>query len=369
MLAKTLNHNPADHDTAYGIFDTVAELIHEIRNGQIVIVHDQSADRGFLVGAAQMASPTMINFMAHHGRGLICLALTRQRIDELALPMMNDGAAQRDGRAFTVSIEARHGVTTGISAADRARTIATAVYTTDASVEIVTPGHVFPLRASDGGVLARAGHVEAATDLPRLAGMNPSGVICGIINDKGEDAGLNDLMILARHLDLKIGNIQDMVVFRQKQDRFVHCSANSSFESSHAGEWRIKIFTSEIDPSETIVLQKGEVGLGRGVPLELRACSPLTGLFPDAGGDDSLSRTMDRIGEHGSGIVILTPETASGSLMKALRKQRTENRLYQHDFGKIAQILTELDVQSTKLLNHCDLTAAKLRSAGVSVVI
>ena len=370
MLAQSHTYHCENYGAAAGPYRPINELIEEMQNGRVVILHDETANQGFLLGAAQMASPTMINFMAHHGRGVICLALTPQRLDELALPLMADTGLQRGRHAFTVSIEARNGVTTGISAADRAKTIATAIYSPDPSVDIVTPGHVFPLQASDGGVLARAGHAEAAIDLPRLAGLNPSGVICGVINDHGDDAQLDDLLTLARQLDLKIGSIQDMVIFRQKQDRFVHCTARTSFESSHGGEWNIKVFTSEIDQSETVVLQKGEVGLESGVWLELQAFSLFAGMLGEAGaGDHGLSRTMSKLSGHDTAIIILTLDAASNSLAKSLRQNPVGNRLHEHNLGNTAQILTELDVQSIRLLSRCDLTAARLRSLGVTVTV
>lgn len=367
MLMQAHKYNHYEYSEDSNPYSSIPELIEEIKNGRIVVIHDETTGYGFLLGAAQMATPAMINFMACHGRGVICLALTQQRISELALPLMADTPVQQDRQAYAVSIEARHGVTTGISAADRARTIATAIYTSDASVEIVTPGHVFPLRASDGGVLARAGHAEAAIDLPRLAGMNPSGVICGVINDEGDNARLDDLMVLAHELDLKIGSIQDMILFRQEQDRFIHCSAETSFESDQSGTWTVKIFTSDIDQSETVMLQKGEVGFGRDIPLDLRPFSLLAGLFAGAGGDNSLLHAMNKISEHGAGIIILTVNSAPGTLANDLRQQAVGERLHQHNFGNTAQILAELDVRSVRLVLPCDITAAKLRQHSIIV--
>lgn len=364
MLAETLDFEAGDYDTAFQRFSPVEDLFDELRNGRMVIIYDDGTDRGFLLGAAQMATPGMINGMAREGKGVICLALTRQRIEELGLPMMAGAPDVPHDHAFTVSIEARNGVSTGISAADRAKTIATAIYTTDPAKEIVTPGHIFPLRAADGGLLERIGQVEAATDLARLAGMNPSGVICSIINDAGEDADLGDLAQLARRLDIQIGSIQDIVVFRQKQDRFMTCTTAMTFESRHGGQWWLKIFTSALDKSKTIVLQIGGIDHRGAVPLELRAFSPLVSLIAEAGGNNDLAHTMDAISAHGAGIIIFSQEAGDPTSVQRL----VGNPLLTHEAGKIAQILTDLDVESVTLLSHCDLMTARLKAVGVSVV-
>lgn len=369
MLAKALYFDADSDETALPRFSPVEDLLDELRNGRMVIVYDNGANRGFLLGAAQMATPAMINAMARHGKGVICLALTRQRIEELGLPMMTGTPDQHDGHAFTVSIEARHGVSTGISVADRAKTIATAIYATDPSLEIVTPGHIFPLRAADGGVLGRIGQVEAATDLARLAGMNPSGVICSIINDAGEDADLSDLARLACRLDLKLGCIKDLFVFRQKQDSYIDCSTVTAFESRHGGTWQMKIVTSDLDKSETIVLQKGKADALRAVPLVLRPASPLTSLIAEAGGENDLARAMEAISARGAGVIIIASASRSAANTPASFMHPAKNGPHAHDFSKIAQILAALDVEAVQLLDRCNVTAARLKSVGVTVLI
>ncbi|WP_375392941.1 3,4-dihydroxy-2-butanone-4-phosphate synthase, partial [uncultured Sphingomonas sp.] len=205
------------------------EIIDEARNGRMFILVDDEdrENEGDLVIPAQMATPEKINFMAKHGRGLVCLALTKRRVTELGLELMSRNNGTRYETAFTTSIEARDGVTTGISAADRARTVAVAIDAGKGRDEIVTPGHVFPLVARDGGVLVRTGHTEAAVDVARLAGLNPSGVICEIMNEDGTMARLDDLVAFAQHHALKIGTIRDLIAYRRRHDHLVEKRAEA----------------------------------------------------------------------------------------------------------------------------------------------
>jgi 3,4-dihydroxy 2-butanone 4-phosphate synthase / GTP cyclohydrolase II len=217
----------------------IEEIIDEARNGRMFILVDDEdrENEGDLIIPAQMATPDKINFMATHGRGLICLALTRERCEQLELkPMVSDNRTSM-GTAFTVSIEAREGITTGISAADRARTVSVAIDGTKGKNDIVSPGHVFPLQARDGGVLVRTGHTEAAVDISRLAGLNPSGVICEVMRDDGEMARLDNLITFARLHDLKIGTIRDLIAYRRKHDRMVEKSSEMPFKSRWGGDW------------------------------------------------------------------------------------------------------------------------------------
>jgi len=217
---------------------SIEEIIDEARNGRMfVLVDDEDRENeGDLVIPAQMATPAAINFMATHGRGLICLTLTGERCEQLGLELMSRHNGTRHETAFTVSIEAREGVTTGISAADRARTVSVAIDGTKSKADIVTPGHVFPLRAKDGGVLVRTGHTEAAVDISRLAGLNPSGVICEIMRDDGTMARMDDLVTFARMHDLKIGTIRDLIAYRRKHDRMVEKRNELAFTSKWGGD-------------------------------------------------------------------------------------------------------------------------------------
>ncbi|MEQ8826950.1 MAG: 3,4-dihydroxy-2-butanone-4-phosphate synthase, partial [Parvibaculum sp.] len=239
----------------------IEEIIDEAKNGRMYILVDDEdrENEGDLIIPAQMATPQAINFMATHGRGLICLALDRARVDTLGLEPMSRNNKESMQTAFTISIEAKEGVTTGISAADRARTISVAIDATKGAGDIVTPGHVFPLAARDGGTLVRAGHTEAAVDISRLAGLNPSGVICEIMNEDGTMARMDDLVTFARKHDLKIGTIRDLIAYRMRNDHLVERSGESSFESDYGGHWRMITYRDRVEGNEAYVLQKGHV--------------------------------------------------------------------------------------------------------------
>ncbi len=221
----------------HGFLSTPEELIEEARNGRMIILVDDEdrENEGDLVIPAQMATPDAINFMARYGRGLICLAMTGERIQQLGLEPMTRANGTRHGTAFTVSIEAKEGVSTGISAADRARTVAAAIDSANGPDTIVSPGHVFPLIARDGGVLVRTGHTEAAVDIARLAGLNPSGVICEIMKDDGTMARLDDLVGFAEFHNLKLGTIRDLIAYRRRYDHLVEKRTEAEFESRWGG--------------------------------------------------------------------------------------------------------------------------------------
>ena len=237
------------------------EIINEARNGRMYILVDDEdrENEGDLIIPAQMATPSAINFMATHGRGLICLSLDRKRVEALGLQPMSRDNRESMQTAFTTSIEAKEGVTTGISAADRARTVTVAIDSSKGPDDIVTPGHVFPLAARDGGVLVRAGHTEAAVDISRLAGLNPSGVICEIMNEDGTMARLDDLISFARKHDMKIGTIRDLIEYRMRYDYLVERISESQFQSDYGGDWKLMTYRNTIDGSESYVLQKGQV--------------------------------------------------------------------------------------------------------------
>src|SRR5919112_5639539 len=226
-----------------------AELIEEAQRGRMFILVDDEAreNEGDLVIPAQFATPDAINFMARFARGLICLAMTRHRVEQLGLPLMAAANGTRHSTAFTVSIEAKEGVTTGISAADRAHTIAVAVNPEMGREHIVTPGHVFPLMARDGGTLVRAGHTEAAVDIARLAGLNPAGVICEIMNDDGTMARLPDLVTFAQHHNLKLGTIADLIAHRRRTERLVRRVEEGQIAHAIGGEWKAIVYANTIE--------------------------------------------------------------------------------------------------------------------------
>ena len=237
---RKLEQFMSDNDEA-PVLVSIEEIIDEARNGRMfVLVDDEDRENeGDLVIPAQMATPDAVNFMATHGRGLICLTMTKGRTEQLGLELMSRANGTRHETAFTVSIEAREGVTTGISAGDRARTVAVAIDAAKTRDDIVTPGHVFPLIARDGGVLVRAGHTEASVDISRIAGLNPSGVICEIMNEDGTMARMDDLVPFARRHKLKMGTIRDLIEYRRKNDHLVERVAAVPFTSDYGGQWNL----------------------------------------------------------------------------------------------------------------------------------
>ena len=258
-------------------------IINEARNGRMFILvdDDDRENEGDLVIPAQMATPDSINFMARHGRGLICLALTKERAEQLGLEPMSRTNRSRNETAFTVSIEASEGISTGISAADRARTIAVAIDSTNGPDALVSPGHVFPLVARPGGVLVRAGHTEAAVDVARLAGLNPSGVICEIMREDGTMARLDDLMDFARVHGLKIGTIRDLIAYRLKKDHLVERVAASPFVSTSGGHWQAQVFRDKSSGEEQLALVHGTLDTSRPVLVRMHSLD----LFSDVLGE------------------------------------------------------------------------------------
>ena len=260
MTVTFENPGPVEQDWADAI-SPIEEIIDDARNGRMFVLvdHEDRENEGDLVIPAQMATPDAINFMAKYGRGLICLTLPSDRIDALGLPLMATHNSSRHETAFTISIEAREGVTTGISAADRARTVSVAIDASNGAAEIATPGHVFPLRARDGGVLVRAGHTEAAVDISRLAGLNPSGVICEIMKEDGEMARLPDLVAFAQLHSLKIGTISDLIAYRRRHDNLIKLRKTETITSEFGGEWEMRIYADETQGAEHIALIKGDI--------------------------------------------------------------------------------------------------------------
>ena len=354
------------------------EIIDEARNGRMfVLVDDEDRENeGDLIIPAQMATPNAINFMAKHGRGLICLALTRQRVDQLGLDLMSRKNLTRHETAFTTSIEAREGVSTGISAADRARTVSVAIDGTKTRDDIVTPGHVFPLVARDGGVLVRAGHTEAAVDISRLAGLNPSGVICEIMNEDGSMARLGDLVRFARLHDLKIGTIRDLIAYRRKHDHLIERRAERRFTSRWGGEWQAVAFYNKATGEETLALVKGAVRPDQPTLVRMHSLS----LFPDVFAEENkrggmVERAMQIIGEQGAGVIVLinrpTTDYVSASISLGELGERTETVLpstEQRDYGGGAQILAELGVHDMVLLTNTEHSLVALEGYGLSIV-
>jgi 3,4-dihydroxy 2-butanone 4-phosphate synthase/GTP cyclohydrolase II len=361
----------------HAFLSTPEEIIDEARNGRMFILVDDEdrENEGDLVIPAQMATPDAINFMAKYGRGLICLALTKRRVDELGLDLMSRHNGTRHETAFTVSIEARDGVTTGISAADRARTIAVAIDSSKGREEIVTPGHVFPLIARDGGVLVRTGHTEAAVDVSRLAGLNPSGVICEIMNEDGTMSRLDDLVTFAQFHGLKIGTIRDLIAYRRRHDHLVEKRAEMSFASRWGGQWRAMTFFNKASGDETIALVKGRIDPDKPTLVRMHTAS----YFVDMFGEESeraglLSRSMELIAEEGAGVIVVINRPMKDSVSRFIKlrgegKGAGEPEIEElRDYGVGAQILAELGVQDMVLLTNTHHTLVALGGYGLSIV-
>jgi 3,4-dihydroxy 2-butanone 4-phosphate synthase/GTP cyclohydrolase II len=329
---------------------SVEEIIDDARNGRMFILvdHEDRENEGDLVIPAEMATPEAVNFMATHGRGLICLTLTGARIDQLGLPLMASKNSSRHETAFTVSIEAREGVETGISAKDRATTIAVAIDPSKGAQDLATPGHVFPLRARDGGVLVRAGHTEAATDISRLAGLNPSGVICEIMKDDGTMARLPDLVAFAQKHNLKIGTISDLIAYRRRHDNLVRERSVKRVHSVHGGEWLMRVFADEPQGAEHIVLTKGDLSGDLPVLARVHALNAMEDVLGIGGAHvGDLQGAMQVIASEGRGVVVLLRDTTMKMVGEGEASPQT---LRQYGLG--AQILSALGLTRITLVTN-----------------
>lgn len=350
MNQKFETPGPVERDWSDAI-SKIEEIIEDARNGKMFVLvdHEDRENEGDLVIPAQMATPDAINFMAKHGRGLICLTLPGERIDALGLPLMASHNSSRHETAFTVSIEAREGVSTGISAHDRARTVATAIDASKGATDIATPGHVFPLRARDGGVLVRAGHTEAAVDISRLAGLNPSGVICEIMKEDGEMARLPDLIAFAQLHNLKIGTISDLIAYRRRHDNLVRVRESNTIQSEFGGEWELRIYTDETQGAEHIALIKGDITTPEPVLVRMHAMDPMldvVGVGPK-GRRDEFGDAMELIAAEGRGALVLLRDVH----MKLDPSEETSpETLRQYGLG--AQILSSLGLHEIELLTN-----------------
>ena len=360
-LAKLESFLNANDETP--VLVGIEEIIDEARNGRMYILVDDEdrENEGDLIIPAQMATPSAINFMATHGRGLICLALDKARVEQLGLQPMTRNNTESMQTAFTISIEAKEGVTTGISAADRARTVSVAIDSSKGPDDIVTPGHVFPLAAPRGATPWRAGPPAAPLGISRLAGLNPSGVICEIMNEDGSMARLDDLVGFARKHGLKIGTIRDLIAYRMRHDHLVQRMDERSFESDYGGQWRLITYRNTVADTEAYVLQKGHV-----VPTEpTLARVHLISLFDDVLGATgsrkrTLQRSMSAIGEHGSGvIVILTQRLGATSELAGDEKDR--------NVGIGSQILADLGVHEMVLLSNSNPDYVALDAFGLKI--
>jgi 3,4-dihydroxy 2-butanone 4-phosphate synthase/GTP cyclohydrolase II len=349
-------------------------IINEARNGRMFILvdDDERENEGDLVIPAQMATPEAVNFMARHGRGLICLALTKDRADQLGLEPMARTNRSRNETAFTVSIEAKEGISTGISAADRARTIAVAIDSANGPDALVSPGHVFPLVARPGGVLVRAGHTEAAVDVARLAGLNASAVICEIMRDDGSMARLDDLMDFARTHALKIGTIRDLIAYRLKKDHLVERTASTLFTARSGSEWEAQVFRDKASGEEQLALVHGSLDPAKPALVRMHSLDLFGDVLGESGAKSGvLQGAMRMIEEEGAGVVVALHAAAPGSLSRSIDLRAgkpVEGGDAVRGYGIGAQILAALGIHDMILLSNTRHSPVALAGYGLAIV-
>ena len=367
---------------------SVEEAIEEIRNGRMVILVDDEdrENEGDLTMAAEKVTPETINFMAKYGRGLICLSLTSQHCDRLDLPLMVKNNTSQFQTGFTISIEAKHGVTTGISAADRATTILTAVADDAKAGDLARPGHIFPLRARDGGVMVRVGQTEGSVDLARLAGLKPAGVICEIMDEDGTMARMPSLQQFSEQHGIGIVTIADLVEYRMQAESFVHRAAATHIPTVHGGEFEMIAFENDVDKLLHIALVKGQIDPEQPVMVRVHSECMTGDIFGSLRCDcgDQLHRAMEVISREGAGVIIYLRQEGRGiglvNKLKAYELQQKQgfdtveaNRKLGfkddlRDYGIGAQMLRNIGVRKMRLLTNNPKKMVGLEGYGLSIV-
>ena len=351
---------------------TTEELIAEAKAGRMFILVDDEdrENEGDLIIPAQFATPRALAFMMRNARGLICLSLPPERVEKLDLPMMAVANQQRHQTAFTVSIEARDGITNGVSARDRAHTIAVAINPSSTPRDLVSPGHVFPLAARAGGTLVRAGHTEAAVDIARMAGLIPAGVICEIMNTDGTMARLPDLVAYAQLHGLKLGTIADLIAHRRGSEKLVRRVHETHTNALDTGPWRVVIYTSTLNQAEHVVLVKGEISPDRPTLVRMQTSDPIQ-ILPGGRINRLMHQAMRMIEAEGSGVVVMLHDNRSNSVLELVTGRRTRAATQEtilRDYGIGAQILADLGVREMELLSNTDRTIAGVEGYGLRMI-
>ena len=367
--------SPANGDAPHeSAISPIEDIIEDARNGRpyILVDAEDRENEGDVIIPAQFATPDQINFMAKHARGLICLSITAERARALRLPPMAIDNQSGHGTAFTVSVEAREGVTTGISAHDRAHTIAVAVDPTKGADEIVSPGHVFPLVAKDGGVLVRAGHTEAAVDISRMAGLNPAGVICEIMKDDGSMARLPDLISFAQLHGLKIGTIADLIAYRRRTERQVERVLETPFDSAYGGRFRMLIYRNILDKTEHVVLTKGKIDPDRPTLVRMhRVDFAADMLGHKESRRDYVPKALQAIADYdGAGVAVFIRDSNPAWLSERYGAEpgADHGANVLRDYGVGAQILLDLGVRDMELLSNSDTVLPGSGGYGLRIV-
>ncbi len=348
---------------------SISKIISEAKQGKMFILVDDEGreNEGDLVIPAMLCDDKKVNFMAKYGRGLICLALTEERVMRLGLPLMSMNNESRHKTAFTISIEARDGISTGISAFDRAKTISDAIDSKKGKEAIVSPGHIFPLKAENGGVLVRAGHTEAAVDIATLAGLNPSGVICEIMNDDGSMARMPDLIKFAKKHQMKIATIADLIEYRRKHEKLIEVVEQKKFTSKIAGEFLATVYKSKIDGVEHIALVKGDINQSPSTLVRMHHLNIFFDCLDDAQNPKtgSLIKALKKISKAGSGVLVLIRQPSESISNLFLGEKNKEKELRNYGIG--AQILSDLGVKNMTLLTNSKKSVIGLEGYGIKI--
>jgi len=354
------------------LFSKIEDIIKDAKKGKMFILVDDEKreNEGDLIVPAQNINSEKINFMAKYGRGLICLALTGKRIEELNLPLMPQHNAARRKTAFTISIEAKKGISTGISAKDRAKTIQVAINKKTNSKDISTPGHIFPLRAQDGGVLVRAGHTEAAVDISTLSNLNPSGVICEIMNDDGTMARRDDLFKFSKEHKLRIATISDLISYRRKKEKIIERTLKTKIKSQYGGLFDLIVYKNKIVPAEHIALVKGKINPKKPVLVRVHALNFLTDILGTSLFiDNQIKKSMQMISKKKNGVIVIIREPRSWTLSQRIKSNVDDKKNLQlRDYGVGAQILIDLGIKNMILISNSKKTIVGLEGYGLKVV-